>query len=187
MGRNTALSTFILLLVLFYTGCGKKDEEHNKVIKQGEFQWKESISAENIPDFPVKAFLNGKAVQINYVSFESWRGSRDNVLNFSSIKPAQQCGFIDNYQGVQVLNEGNPIGSGIWAKLKFDEYPGSYHVFYKYMSSDQTGYKSDCDWNCALEIDNISPKIVTGKIAVCFNDKDKSWIAGKFEAAVCNN
>jgi hypothetical protein len=119
--------------------------------------------------------------------FEVWRGSNDNVINFSSVKPEQQCGFIENYQGFQILSKGANMNRGEWLRSRFDENPGNYQAFYRFIKSDTTAYKSDCDWNCSLEINNISPKIVSGKIAVCFNDKNKSWIAGRFEAAVCNN
>jgi hypothetical protein len=185
--RFNVLSLFILLAVLVISGCNKKTEEQNRSSGSGEFIWKENLTASDIPDFPVKAFLNGKAVQINYIVFEVWRGSNDNVLNFSLIKPEQQCGFIQNYQGFQLFSKGAKMNRGEWSRTKFDDNPGNHQAFYSFIISDSTSYKSDCDWNCSLEIDNISHKIVSGKIAICFNDKYKSWIAGRFEAAVCNN
>ena len=109
------------------------------------------------------------------------------MLNFSVVKPLQQCGFIENYQGFQLIKQRSAMEKGNWTRTTFSNDPGSYRAFYISAGSDGVLHKSECDWNCSLEINNISPKIVYGKIAVCFNDSSKSWIAGKFEAAVCNN
>ena len=187
MLRFFVLCFIIIFASLIISGCNKEADEQIHKTAAGEFLWKENLSVSDIADFPVKAFLNGKAVQISFVVFEVWRGSNDNVLNFSLVKPQQPCGFIDNYQGFQIINKGAPINRGEWLKAKFDDNPGSYLSLYKFIDSDNNPRKSDCDWNCSLEIDNITPKIVSGKIALCFNDKDKSWIAGNFEAVVCNN
>ena len=119
--------------------------------------------------------------------FEKWRGSNDNVLNFSTVKAEQQCGYIENYQGFQIINKGNPIVKGEFVKSKFVDDSKSYQSFFRYLNSDGTSFKSDAAWNCALRIEKVSDKTVSGKVAICFNDERKSWIAGKFEAVVCNN
>ena len=182
-------SFYIIILGLsILTGCGK-DEVKKEIItgNNSTFNWKDDLSVLDIPDFEIKGSLNGKEVRFPYIVFEKWRGSNDNVLNFSTVKAEQQCGYIENYQGFQLINKGKSITKEGFVKAKFGDEPETYRAFFRYLNSDGTSFKSDAGWNCALRIENISDKIVSGKVAICFNDERKSWIAGKFEAVVCNN
>jgi len=176
---------FFASLLLFSAGCGKKtDDTTNKTVdtKPGEFEWKDDISAANIPDFPLKGMIAGKEVQFAYINFEKWRGSNDHVINFSMVKPEQNCGFIENFEGFTLMNKGGEIKKGEFVKSKFADDPKTYTASFK-----QGGSKSNDTWNCALNIESMDDRSVKGKIAIFFNDDSKSWIAGKFEALVCNN
>jgi len=182
-------SLFIIILLAFVVyGCGN-DEVKKEVIpvNKNEFNWKENLAILDIPDSELKGNLNGKEVRFPYIVFEIWRGSKDNVLNFSLEKAEQKCGYIENYQGFQLKSKGNSMNKGEFLKPKFDDDAKNFQSFFRYLNADGTSYKSDVEWNCALNIENLSDKIVTGKIAVCFDDEKKSWIAGRFEALVCNN
>lgn len=169
-------------------GCGNEEVKKEVVPEnKNEFSWKEKLEISDIPDFELKGNLNGKEVRFPYIVFEIWRGSKDNVLNFSLEKAGQKCGYIENYQGFQLISKGGPISKGEFLKSKFGDDSKNYMSFYRFINPDGTTYKSDVEWNCALHIENLTDKIVNGKISVCFNDEKKSWIAGKFEAFVCNN
>jgi len=175
-----------LLLFVFaavISACGKKsDDKTTQGNDKKEFGWKDNITSADIPDFPVKGFIGGKEVQFAYINFEKWRGSKDNVINFSLVKPEQNCGFIENFEGFTILNKGNDIKQGPFVKSKFTDDPATYQASFK-----QVGSKSTDPWNCALDIESITDKTVKGKIALFFNDASKSWVAGKFEASLCNN
>lgn len=177
---------FFLFLVLFlfsFSSCDKKeDEKTNSTSDKKEFGWKDNLTSADIPDIPLKGFIGGKEVQFAYINFEKWRGTNDNVINFSLAKPVQNCGFIDNFEGFTILNKGNDIKQGQFLKSKFSDDPASYQVSFK-----QGGNKSSDPWNMALEIESITDKSVKGKIVLFFNDISKSWIAGKFEAVLCIN
>ncbi len=183
---------FILLAAFFLVsaGCTKKsDNTDNKTTdnktqqnKSGEFGWKDGVTASDIPDFPVKGFLDGKEVQFQYINFEKWRGAGDNVINFSLVKPAQNCGFIEGFSGFTLLNKGASINQGETVKAKFGDDPKTLQAFFQ-----QGDKKSTAGWNTALVIESMTDKTVKGKIAIFFNDEKKSWIAGKFEAVICNN
>lgn len=189
MGNNRL--PVVLLIVVFvvsFAGCNKETKTDKQTIKQTitgktEFGWKDGISVSDIPDFPVKGNLNGNDVQFQYIIFEKWRGANDNVIVFSISKPAQPCGFMEEFQGFQLINKGNAINQGEWVKSKFDDDPKTYQSFFRIAGSDKSG----ANWNCALVIESIGAKSVKGKIALFFNDDKKSWIAGKFEASICNN
>lgn len=184
---------FLLVLIIFassgtfISGCGKKSDDTGKTNSEanknsGEFSWKDGLTSADIPDFPVKGKLNGKDVQFAYINFEKWRGPNDNVINFSMVKPQQNCGFIDNFEGFTLINKGNEIKTGQYLKSKFADDPATYSG-----SFTTGGTKSTDPWNCALEIESFDNKTVKGKIAFFFNDGAKSWVAGKFEAVICNN
>ena len=181
------LFLLICLLYLAVEGCGEKPGFQQQSTNKSEFNWKDNFENSDLPDFPVKGFLNGEEVRFSYIILEKWRGSKDNVLNFSVTKPEQSCGFIENYRGFQLIKRGGMISEGDWKKLKFHDSPGDYQAFYKYISVDGNSFKSDFSWNCTLKIESFTSKNVTGKIALCFNDDKKSWIAGKFDAVICNN
>lgn len=181
--RTVFLLFFILIFV--FSGCGNKSENtgnNTKNNKTGEFGWKDGITSGDIPDFPVKGSINGKDVQFAYINFEKWRGANDNVINFSLVKPQQNCGFIENFEGFTLMNKGGEIKQGSFVKSKFSDDAGTYQAGFK-----TGGNKSADQWNCALEIESISDKTVKGKIALYFNDALKSWVAGRFEAVLCNN
>lgn len=171
----------IITLLILFASCGKKSEVQEQ-IKLKDFGWTEDVSGITIPDSTVKGVINGKEIQIAYVNFEKWRGSNDNVLNFSLVKPEQKCGYVENFEGFTLFNKAAEIKQGKWSKNKFSESPGTYQAFFK-----SEGNKSAVEWNCSLEIESVSDKTAVGKIAIFFNDAGKSWIAGKFEAVICNN
>lgn len=180
-----------LLCFLLSFGCNKKPDSENKDVKQntsdkkepGKFEWKDGVSVSDIPDSPLKGSLNGKEVTFLYINFEKWHGPNDNVINFSLVKPLQQCGFIDGFTGFQLMNKGNAFSQGDWVKSKFEDDPKTCQAFFKTEGSD----KSTSQWNCVLSIESMTDKTVKGKIVLFFNDDKKSWVAGKFEAPICNN
>ncbi len=178
----------ILCLVFGLDACGN-DEVKKEVVPldNSEFNWKDKLETSDIPDFELRGNLNGKEVRFQYVVYEVWRGSNDNVLNFSLEKAEQKCGYIENYQGFQLISKGSQMNKGEFLKSGFYDESAEFQSFFKYINSNGTSYKSDAAWNCALSIDSLTDNIAAGKIAVCFNDEMKSWIAGRFRAAVCKN
>ncbi|MCI0448867.1 MAG: hypothetical protein L0Y79_03655 [Chlorobi bacterium] len=176
-------SFFLIFFLILFNACGNKEGDKTQTqIEKKEFAWKDDVSLSDIPDFPVKGMIRGKEVRFQYINFERWRGTNDNVINFSVVKPEQDCGFIENFTGFTVMNKGAAIEQGEFLKPKFSDDPKTYNAFYKL-----EGGKSTAEWNCALKVESISGKIVKGQIALFFNDTTKSWVAGKFEAIICNN
>lgn len=173
---------FIIIFFLFSSCAKNEDGSSSGEDEPKEFAWHDDLMPGDIPDFPVKGFIDGKEIQISYVNFERWRGSNDNVINFSAVKPSQPCGFIEEFSGFVLLNKGNAIGTEGFKKPKFSDNSNTYRAFYK--TQDQ---KSAAEWNCDLVISNIDEKTVTGRILIFFKDEKKSWLAGKFEASICNN
>lgn len=176
-----------IILSLLLISCGKKNaDDKNKEFAKGEFRWSEELSIGKIPDAPINGMINGKPFKIEYINFEKWRGSGDNVINFSDNKPKQNCGFIENDVAVHLTKANGDFVEGEFVKDGFnkniDGFSAEYHFY-----SDNNIKKVSVPWNCALYITEISDKSVKGKIAICFKDDAKSWIAGTFEAARCNN
>ena len=167
--------------------CNRKVDEKQQVSSsKHEFSWKEELKASDVPDFNVIGFLNGQEVKFEYINFERWHGSNDNVLNFCLSKPEQPCGYIENFIGFRIINKGNSVNQGEFSKPNFTSAAASYEAAYFYLSPNGA-VKSEVQWNCVLIIENISAKNMSGKLVLCFNDGKKSWIAGRFDAQVCNN
>ncbi len=180
------LKVIILLLTVSLFSCGKKqDQTSEKETGGNKFLWKPELKVSDIPDFPVRGFLNGREIKIDYINFEQWRGSGDNVLNFGDLKPKNNCGYVENGNSFHLLHKGGEIKKGEILKSTFEQNLDEYVSYY-----DTTGAKDQkktTPWNCALEITEIGEKTVKGKIAICFKDDKLSWIAGTFEAIRCNN
>jgi hypothetical protein len=173
----------VVLVAVLVSSCGNKSGDTNQTsTDKKEFGWKDNVTDSDIPDFPVKGMISGKEIQFGYINLEKWRGSNDNVLNFSVSKPEQSCGFIENFEGFVLMKKGSEMKQGDWSKAKFDSDAGSYAASFR-----SAGNTSSAGWNCALELESIDNKKAAGKILICFNDPAKSWIAGKFEANICNN
>ena len=179
--NNNYYFIIIAFFLLSLASCNKKNDDKTAGIEK-EFLWHDNLQLTDIPDITVKGFLDGTEVKFAYINFERWRGSNDNVINFSLVVPVQKCGSVDGFTGFSLINKGNPINNGHWLKSKFEDDSKSYQAFIY-----SGGKKSSSSWNCALSVENISDKTVTGKIALFFNDEKRSWIAGKFEALICNN
>lgn len=180
---------YIFLILLIFTGCDKTDDNNvtnDKNIDKSKFEWKEIISVNEIPEYTVKGYINGKEVEIVYVNFEKWRGNGDNVMNFGTKNPEQICGAVSNDTAFHLMRPSRDFAQGEFIKESFtqdvDGYVADFHVF-----EGQEPKKFSVPWNCALVIEEIGEKTVKGRIAMCFKDDKKSWIAGKFEAIRCNN
>lgn len=178
---------FFILISATLISCGKKEEQQNvNSDPNASFSWKESITAKDIPDFPVKGFIDGKEIKFEYVNFEYWRGSNDNVFNFSDRTPKNKCGFIENDNAFHLTKLGNTFEEGEFLKNAFsmniDGVTGDYHT-----TVNDNMQKFTPAWNCALVITEMDDDFVKGKIAMCFKDEKKSWVAGTFTAVRCNN
>lgn len=186
MHRYIKVTIFLLSLVLL-SSCNKKEESTNQQnSSSGEFVWKESITVKDIPDAPLKGKIDGKDFNPIYIVFEKWRGSNDNVLAFSDKAPKNKCGFIENYNGYQLTKIGSEFKVGEFVKDSFvkslEGYSADFHV-----TENDDMRKINASWNASLLITEINDDVVKGRIAMCFKDEKKSWIAGRFEAIVCNN
>lgn len=182
-----------LIVVCFFSGlvlfqsCQKADDVKPPVSNSSkDFQWKENLSIADIPDAPLRGFLKGKELKIDYVNFEKWRGSGDNVLNFGDKKPTQTCGYVENDNAVQLMRKSGEIPKGEFVKTSFDANMDGFIADYHTTEKDNMK-KTSGPWNCALFIEEINDDVVKGRIAICFKDDSKSWIAGKFEAVRCLN
>ncbi len=178
----------ILFIPLILSSCGKKNNSPESVPSDtpGIFKWSENISVSQIPDIPLKGMINGKDINFEYINFENWRGTNDNVLNFGDKAPKQNCGYIENDNAFHLTKLKGNFTEGEFVKDSFGkiltEYSADYHI-----TENGEINKTSVPWNCALLITEINAKTVKGKIAMCFKDEKKSWIAGNFAAIRCFN
>lgn len=187
--RVNLIKKYILLIVLsvfVLVSCNKENEQSQDNTSTGETKWKAELKIEDIPDTPVKGFINGKEIKIEYINFETWRGSGDNVLNFGDVMPKNNCGFIETDNSFHLIRKGGEIKTGELLKANFDQTLDGYSAFY-IVNGEDKDKKVTMQWNCALVISEINEKTVKGKILMCFKDEAKNRIAGSFEAIRCNN
>ncbi|MCB0727358.1 MAG: hypothetical protein R2942_04910 [Ignavibacteria bacterium] len=176
----------ILISVSVFISCNKENDQDQGNGSSGENKWKSELKIEDIPDTPIKGYLNGKEIKIEYMNFETWRGSGDNVLNFGDVIPKNKCGFIETDNSFHLIHKGGEIKTGELLKANFDQTLDGYSAFY-IVNGEAKDKKVTMQWNCALVISEINEKTVKGKILMCFKDDAKNRIAGSFEAIRCNN
>lgn len=176
-----------ILLIFFLVSCGKNQQVKKEEPKNlSEFSWSENLTIDKIPDFPIKGVLNGKEIKLDYINFEKWRGSGDNVFNFGDKIPGQKCGFIENDNAFRLTHTNGDFIVGEFLKENFSKNTEGYTADFHYVLNNSIK-NVNVSWNCALVLTEINDKTVKGKIALCFKDDAKSWIAGSFEATKCNN
>jgi hypothetical protein len=178
-----------VFLVLMTFSCGKNQTAENKSDAKKDntkFEWAENISINDIPEFPVKGFFNGTEVSFKYICFIKWRGSNDNEIQFSTNKPQSSCGAVVNDTAFIFTSLKKDLTKGEVLKENFTITFDSY-ASYILINVGEDSRKINAPWNAAIRIDDIGEKTVKGKIAICFKDEKKSWVAGKFEAILCNN
>ncbi|HEY5534442.1 MAG TPA: hypothetical protein VIL99_05865 [Ignavibacteria bacterium] len=179
---------FLLISIVLLSGCGKKDEVKTSVQDVSSFTWSEELNINKIPDYPVKGMMNGKEFKVEYINFETWRGSDDNVINFTSKAPRQNCGaFEESDSGFRLTKKSGEFKVGDFIKDKFTTMTEGVVADYHFSLEKDNTKNVTPEWNCVLKISEITDKKVKGKIAICFKDESKSWIAGTFEAIKCSN
>lgn len=172
--------------MIVFISCNKKEEQTqgNNIVK--DFTWKSELKITDIPDVPIRGFIEGIEIRPDYINLEQWRGSGDNVLNFGDVKPKNNCGYIESDNSFHLIHKAGDIKTGELLKASFEQNLDGYVAYYN-KSGELQNSKTSMPWNCALVITSMDEKTVKGKIAICFKDDKKSWIAGSFEAIRCNN
>ena len=172
--------------MIVFISCNKKEEQPqgNNTVK--DFTWKPELKITDIPDAPVRGFIEGQEIRPDYINLEQWRGSGDNVLNFGDVRPKNNCGYIESDNSFHLIHKAGEIIQGELLKASFDQSIDGYVAYYN-KTGEMQNSKTSVPWNCALVITSMDEKIIKGKIAICFKDDKKSWIAGSFEAIRCNN
>jgi major membrane immunogen (membrane-anchored lipoprotein) len=179
---------FILISIVLLSSCGKKDDVKTTVQDKNTFVWTDALSLDKIPDSPVQGMMNGKEFKVEYINFEVWRGSDDHVINFTAKAPRQNCGaFEDNDSGFRLTKKSGEFKPGDFIKDKFTTSMEGVVADYHFSLGKDNTKNVTPDWNCVFTITEINDKTVKGKIAICFKDESKSWIAGTFEAIKCIN
>ncbi|MEO8664448.1 MAG: hypothetical protein ABI462_03040 [Ignavibacteria bacterium] len=185
--RKHFIKFLTALLIFAFISCSKKEEQTPQTNSGKDFSWKQELKISDIPETPLKGFINGKEIKFDYINFEQWRGSGDNVLNFGDVKPGNNCGFVESDNSFHLIRKGGEISKGELLKSSFEQNLDGYAAYYNSSKDSTTKTKATIQWNCALVITSMDDKTVKGKIIMCFKDEMKSWLAGTFEAIRCYN
>lgn len=170
-----------------FVSCNKKEEQISQTNTIKDISWKPELKIADIPDAPLKGFINGKEMKFGYINFEQWRGSGDNVLNFGDVKPVNNCGYVESDNSFHIIRKGGDINKVELLKSTFEQNLDGYVSYFSSSSDSMKTSKTSIPWNCALVITGMDDKTVKGKIIMCFKDEKKSWLAGTFEAIRCYN
>ncbi len=159
-----------------------------------DYAWTETPLLSNIPAGPAKGAVNGKLFEPKSVVMDVRLG-KVNTIEFSDKAMESDSDLLTNDTQVVVttvadLAQGYKMETG----MGFPHDEGT--IFYAY-DKEGTPVSVNCPWACALVIDSFDKKpydsagpsvqiagVCKGKIHLCFNDDEKSYIAGDFEAKI---
>ncbi len=159
-----------------------------------DYAWTETPLLSNIPVGPVKGAVNGKLFEPKSVVMDVRLG-KVNTIVFSDKALESDSDLLTGDTEVVVttvadLAKDYTMETG----MGFPQDEGT--IFYDY-PGDNGPSTVNCPWACALIIDAFDKKpfdtagpsvqvagTCKGKIHLCFNDDEKSYIAGEFEAKI---
>ena len=159
----------------------------------GKFVWTEKPAVADLPAGEVTGMLNGKPFTAKSVWVE--KKDQEITLILSAAVTKKPGEVITNDTGVDLrftLPEGKPgeLVLAIADKKEFEQQ----HAYYHYPQGGDKGPMSvNAEWGVALQItdwtvlpDPPDPEVlgrIKGKVAICFSDDTKSWVAGSFDTA----
>jgi len=156
-----------------------------------EFTWAEAPTLASIPNASITGMVNGEKFEAKTVRVK--KGDSGPELEMSNGTADTPTGLIMDDTGVELrfpLAEGT---TGQFTKALADDVDfDSAHGWYWYPQGGDKGPMSvNPTWACAVEVtewtmqtsaddENVLGNI-KGKVAVCFDDDSKSWVAGTFD------
>jgi len=162
-----------------------------EVGEAGAFQWTETPQLADIPEGQVTGMINGQAFTANTVRLK--QSDEETVLEISDATLESPTDMIIDDTGLDLrftATAGQPftLVLAMGDEKDFDKE----HAYYHYPLPDEGGPMSvNTSWASALEISEWTLQAdpnnadimgnAKGKVAVCFNDDAKSWVAGTFD------
>lgn len=151
------------------------------------FRWTDKPTLAGIPEGPIVGELKGRPFRAQAVRLQ--REEDGLLLTISNLKPSNPSGPLSKNTAVELtfsLPEGKP-GELVLEQETVKIRPN--HAYYHY-PSDTGPVSVNCPYAVALKItswtlqtDPANADIlgeVSGRIAICFNDDARSWVAGAF-------
>jgi hypothetical protein len=161
----------------------------------GSFTWTDSPTLEAIPSGPITGMIHGKPFTAKTVRVEQDKDAA--VLVISDTAVDKPTGSLMSDVGADLtfdLKSGAPGQKILTVAAKKEQ--GKQHAYFHYTLGGGRGPMSvNPSWGCALDIsewkvapDPKEPDVlgtVKGKVAIVFDDEDKSWVAGTFDGVYC--
>jgi hypothetical protein len=156
-----------------------------------EFAWTDTPSLASIPAGAITGVINGQPFEAKTVRVN--KADSGLTLELSDTAVDEPTDIIIKDTGV---NLRFPIAEGTTGELlkSFDDEVDfeMTHAYYWYPQGDDKGPMSvNATWACALQISDWTLEAnaddeailgsVKGKVAITFDDEEKSWVAGSFD------
>ena len=156
-----------------------------------EFAWTDAPSLTSIPDGVITGTINGEPFEAKTVRVKQDEGGPK--LEISNVAVDEPTGIIVEDTGVSLRF---PIAEGTTDELvKAFSDDVDFDMAHSYYWCPQGGDKGpmsvNATWGCALQITDWTLEAdadnediignVKGKLAITYDDREKSWIAGSFD------
>jgi len=155
-----------------------------------DYTWNATPDLANVPQTMVTGRLRNRDFIARYAAVSFGEEAKQPVfrLRFSSLPKGDIAGFSLDDDAVE-LNWSNPIEPGTLFKKLDEPRPPTVDAWFVIEQADGVPLTQSAPFGCALQIDEVrgptepggAPSLL-GRVAICFGDDAKSWIAGTFSA-----
>jgi len=166
-------------------------EEGEPAAAVGEFAWTETPSLDAIPEGNITGMINGEPFAAQTVRLR--QDGEQTRLEISNVSVDGPTGLTMDDTGVDLKFTLTPGQPGEFVIAMEDEKDiGTRWATYNYPLPDDGGPMTENpSWACALQITEWTLEAAEenedilgnakGKVAITFDDEEKSWVAGTFE------
>lgn len=154
------------------------------------FAWTAQPALGVVPEAMVTGRLRGREFIARYAAVSVGEEAKQPVLRlrFSSLPRSDSSGFSLDDDAVQ-LNWASPIAPGLVRKELDEPRPPTLDAWYVIEQADGVPLTRTAPFACVLQLDEVRGPVepggapsLLGRLAICFDDESKSWLAGTFAA-----
>lgn len=181
----TRCTTIVFLVAAAACGCRGGDRTGPASARDGgpELAWAASWTVDDVPDREIGATLKGLELDVVHVQVNL--ESDATVIEIMDRPPAEACGHAASAQGF-IVKLPERLDGGDRLSKSMDEHPRGWSAYMVTRGEDGSAVSSLAQgWSFALVAASLDGGEVRGRMALSFDDAERSGVAGRFTGGLC--